>query len=231
VSYELRATFPGSEVPALGSDVALLDADGSPVAASIEVIGSRVVLQPSAALLPNHGYQIADRRTVPCDHNQKGCALTDEPRAFASFTTGTAADTKAPMFSGVASMVIGRRETCDNSGCCGPYDEVPVVLSWHPGSDDLAGGDLRYNVYYRRDSDPATVSPVATLVEGTAFFGFQTCSVGVVAARSVTAAPIETAPGTYMIRAVDWGGNEESNSVGQVLVDVVWADRPRGSDR
>jgi hypothetical protein len=217
VSYELRATFPGFEVPALGPDVALLDGDGTPVAASIEVVGSRVVLQPSAALLPNHAYQIADRRTVPCDHNQNGCALTNEPRAFASFTTGTVADTTPPIFSGVTSIAIGQRETCDNGGCCGPYDNVPVALSWSAGSDDLAGGDLRYNAYHRPDSEPATVSLIAGLVEGTELLGLQMCGVG--APRSITG-PIETAPGTYMVRAVDWAGNEESSSTGQVLADL-----------
>lgn len=218
VSYELQATSPGFEVPALGSDVALLDADGTLVAASVEVIGSRVVLEPSEALLPNHAYQIVDRRTVPCGYpSQNGCALTDEPHAFASFTTGTVTDTVAPMFSGVLSISIGQRVTCADVGCCGPFDEVPVTLSWSSGSDDLAGGDLRYNAYYRPDSTPEAVSLVAGLVAGTELRGLQSCSVGV--SRSITG-PIEAGPGTYILRAVDWAGNETPSSAGQVLADL-----------
>jgi hypothetical protein len=217
VSYQLRATFPGDEVPPLGPDVALLDGDGTPVAASIEVVGSQVVLQPSTALLPNHPYQIADRRTVPCDHNQNGCALTNEPRVFASFTTGATADTTPPIFAGVTSIAADQRETCDNTACCGPFDNVPVGLSWRAGSDDLAGDQLRYNVYFRPAREPATVSLIAGLIEGAELRGFQTCSgtpIGYIPQR------VETAPGTYTVRAVDWAGNEESSSAGQVLGDV-----------
>lgn len=213
VSYKMGADFLGFDVPKVGPDVALLDGDGTPVAFSFEVVASQVVIRPATALLPNHLYQIADRRTVPCDQTQNECTLANESLAFASFTTGPGADTAPPAFAGLASIAPGDRLSCDNGACCGTYDVHSIGLSWLAGLDDSAGGDLRYNVYRRAGDAPAAMSLLAGLVTGTELRGFQTCS-------GQFPGSLEMSPGTYVVRAVDWAGNEDSNATGGRLDNV-----------
>jgi hypothetical protein len=122
VSYDLGPTqFPPQPAP-IGPDLVLLDMDGTVVPTTQEIAGGDVILRPEAPLLPNHGYEVADRRTVPCTSASAlmdPCTLTDAPVAFSSFTTGAAADGTAPTFAGITSSSFGEHLVCDNSACCG----------------------------------------------------------------------------------------------------------------
>jgi hypothetical protein len=190
------------EIAALGDDLALLDADGTEVEASIVGDGSHFQIRPTAPLLPNHGYQIADRRAVPCGAGQVTCEQSLGPQAFASFTTGAGPDTNAPAFAGVSSIAAADHLTCDNGACCGSYDVHLVNVSWPPASDDVANADVRYNVYRREGT---SLKLVAGFVQGTEMIGVRTCS-------GTWGAP-EVKPGFYVVRAVDGAGNEDSNTI------------------
>ena len=203
VSYLLGGNSGGSAIPPIGPDVALLDDDGTPVATSTEVVGSHVIIRPTAALLPNRPYKVTDHRLIPCEPTQGECPLTAAPQVIATFTTGAAADTEAPNFTGLTGATFLERTTCDSSACCGPYDLYSVEFSWSSGKDNTAGGDLRYNVY-RREGGALVVG----LVEGLTAVGVQTCSGGF-----PSPGRLELPPGTYVVRAVDWAGNEDSNDV------------------
>lgn len=211
VRYGLGPTGFGTQPAPIGPDLVLLDGDGSVVPTTQEIAGGDVILRPDAPLLPNHGYQVADRRTVPCNNAialQDTCTLTDAPVAFSSFTTGTAADGTAPTFAGIASSSVGAHEVCDNDACCGPYDVHHVDLLWAAAADDVAGADVRYTVYHR---DGATLTPVATWVAGTKLAGAAWCS-GAWGSPSLSR-------GSYIVRAVDYAGNEDTNSVALELGD------------
>jgi hypothetical protein len=77
-----------------------------------------------------------------------------------------------------------------------------VDLLWSAAADDVAGADVRYNLY-RRESTGLT--PVATRVAGTQLTGAAVCS-GTWGGTNLPA-------GTYIVRAVDWAGNEDTNNV------------------
>ena len=118
VRYQLGPTGYGTQPAPIGPDLVLLDLDGTVVPTTQEIAGGDVILRPDAPLLPNHGYQVADRRTVPCTDVialEETCVLADAPVAFASFTTGAAADGTAPTFAGIASSSVGTHDVCDNS--------------------------------------------------------------------------------------------------------------------
>jgi hypothetical protein len=212
VEYSTGASVEGFDVPALGPDVALLDGD-TPVATTFQLVGSRVVLNPAATLLPNHAYSIADRRTVPCYAIPSGCTLTDAPQVFASFTTGSAVDSTPPTFAGLAPPAVADRLVCDSGACCGPYDVVPVDLSWMTGSDDVAGSDLRYNLYALPDGGVPARSLLVGLADAMTLRGFETCA-------GPFPGELELKPGRYMVRAVDWAGNEDQNSQARSLGQV-----------
>jgi len=197
----------GTAIPAFGPDVLLLDASGSSVSFTMEVTGNLVVVRPDGGLLPNHGYQLADQRTIPCMAIASGCALTAAPAVFASFTTGPGTDDVAPLFAGVTGASVGSHLTCGGSACCGPYDLYLVDVSWASASDDVAGGDLRYNVYRR---DGSSLTPVAPLAQGTSLSGERVCS-------GDGAPGLES--GDYVVRAVDWAGNEDTNLAARHLGD------------
>jgi hypothetical protein len=202
VSYGVGSS--DGAIPAIGPDLTLLDADGSTVAITTEVSGTAVVIRPNAPLLPNHGYQIADRRAVPCGIGfPAGCELAAAPAVFASFTTGATADDAAPTFAGLSGYHIGDRSSCQTAGsCCSVYDINYVDLMWPAAADDIAGADVRYNVYRRdRSTAPALV---ATRISGTTLSGAAVCS-------GHWGGP-ELPAGFYMVRAVDWAGNEDANA-------------------
>ena len=199
--------FPGgSGVPTFGPDLMLLDADGTQIPTTMEGGGSSVVIRASGDLLPNHGYQLADRRTIPCNAITGDCALAATPQVFASFTTGPGADTVAPTFAGVTGVAVANHLTCNSDACCGTYDAYVAEASWAAGSDDLAGSDIRYNVY--RGS---SLTLVAALVPGTSTSGTRICS------GSFGDGAFQ--PGDYVVRAVDWAGNEDTNVAARHLDD------------
>jgi hypothetical protein len=187
----------------------LLDADGKTVAMTVEVVGSSVVIRPSGDLLPNHGYQLADQRTIPCDTIvSRNCALAATPQVFASFTTTAGPDAVAPTFAGATSVASVNHLTCNSDACCGTYDAYVAEASWTTGSDDVAGEDVRYNVYR---GTPPSLTLVEALVAGTTASGTRVCS------GSYGDGAFQ--PGDYVVRAVDWAGNEETNVTTRHLAD------------
>jgi len=197
----------GLVVPTFGSDVVLLDSSGAAVPFTMEVTGNEVVVRPDGGLLPDHSYQLADQRTIPCIATTvDGCALTAAPAVFASFTTGPDPDSAAPVFAGIGGVSVGMHRTCAGDSCCGPYDLYDVDLSWGAGSDDVAR-DVRYNVYRREGS---SLMPIVSLEQGTSLSGSRICSGNVGAGLE---------PGDYVVRAVDWAGNEDTNVAARHLGD------------
>ncbi len=214
VSYSLAWT--DGRIPAIGSDLVLLDADGSTVAITTEVTGSDVVVRPDAPLLPNHGYQLADRRTVPCtlDVGAGGadCQLTAAPSPIASFTTGATSDVAAPTFAGLSGFNVGDRENCATAGsCCSVYDVRRLDLVWAAATDDVGGADVRYNVYSRR-AGKSVRTLIASRVSGTVLNGAAVCS------GDWYGTPLPA--GAYLVRAVDWAGNEDANTTEVQIGDV-----------
>jgi hypothetical protein len=199
--------WDAAAVPAVGSGLVLQDADGTTIPAAIEIAGDDAVLRPAAPLLPNHAYQLADTLNVPCDTYNNPCVIASEPQVFASFTTGDGADNSAAVFGGTRSTEVLEHFVCDNSACCGPYDAYQVRVGWDSGTDDVAGSDLRYNVYRR---EGASLAPVAAGVGGTELVGSVMCSGGLGTSLE---------PGVYVVRAVDGAGNEDANTVGRQLGD------------
>ncbi len=198
VRYNLTGT--PLNVPALGPDLLLLETNGWEVAASREVLGTTVVLRPEGGLQPNHAYQLADRRTIPCSGDGADpCPLAAEPQVFASFTTSAVADTAPPVFGGITNIGVTSHQDCNSGACCGTYDAYSVEASWATASDDVAAGDVRYN-FYRREGSSLTL--IQELVAGTSAYGAVACS-------GTWGAPL--VPGDYVVRAVDWAGNEDSN--------------------
>jgi hypothetical protein len=202
-----RVVRGAAVVPPVGSGLVLQDADGTPIPAAVEIAGDDAVVRPVAPLLPNHTYQLADNLNVPCDTYQNPCVVASEPQVFASFTTGAGADESPPVFGGTRSIEVLEHFICESDACCGPYDVYQVRVGWDSGTDDVAGSDLRYNVYRR---EGASLAPVAAGVGGTELVGSAVCS-------GSSGASFE--PGVYVVRAVDGAGNEDANTVGRQLGD------------
>jgi hypothetical protein len=207
----VRYNMTGSplNIPAFGQDLQLLDADGSQVSATMEVLGTAVVIRAGAGLLPNHAYQLADRRTIPCSGiGLDPCPLAADPQVFASFTTSAGVDTAPPAFGGLTNIGAASHLTCNSDACCGTYDYYVIQAGWAAASDDVAGGDVRYNLYRREGSSLILVSELA---EGTSTSGTAVCS--------GTVGGLPFVRGDYVVRAVDWAGNEDSNLATRHLDD------------
>ena len=213
INTRLVVTYTAFDVPGLGGDLVLLDESGATVPSSVTMLGTSAVLKPTSPLLPNHVYQVADRRTVSCAPENGGCDPGAQ-QVFASFTTSSGADDVAPTFGGLAALTVGERWSCSSSACCGPAVNYPVTLSWNAASDQTAAEDTRYNIY-RRDGSSMTL--VWAFWDQTTFTSGQTCS----SAQPVT---FDMAPGSYLVRAVDWSGNEDSNAQTLNLSNVCIPD-------
>lgn len=214
ISYQVGGPLmPGLEIPELGPDLILLDGDdGKTVDRTTQVVGSTVFIYPAAPLLPDHSYQIADRRSVPCFPGQQDCGLTPQAQVFAAFMTSDSTDVTPPTFGGLKSLAFDARLICGDGACCGPYNVAPASFSWDPASDDTAGTDVRYNVYRTLPGGVVAVALVAGLIDATDWRGYQTCSGNSPFAPSI-------GPGTYLVRAVDWVGNEGAGGIFHALGD------------
>jgi hypothetical protein len=202
----------------LGSDVALRTAEGQPVDVTIEAVAGYFVVRPTAPLLPGHGYELTDLRTVPCtDTGLNECALLQTPQVFASFITADVADDMPPDFQGLLSVAVSPKVDSAGDSCLGPHSEFPVTLSWSLAMDGAAGADVRYNVYRQTGATPPTLALEAGLVNGTMLMGSISC----------TSANL-LVPGTYAVHAVDWAGNEDANKALTILVDPCANQVPQG---
>jgi hypothetical protein len=201
VTYQGQST---SGLPTLGADVVMLDGETN-VPIRVDS-GNPVVVQPIEPLLPNHSYQLADRRTVPCAPQMVSCAAGSEVVPFATISTGDGPDNAPPVFAGLDAISVAPLESCSAESCCGPYDLHRVTLSWKAGVDDVAGANLSYRIYRR---DGAELQKIVDRHTGTTYQGVSVCS-GLVQAEW---GHPSLADGLYVVRALDWAGNEDSNEV------------------
>lgn len=199
---------------AVGPDIELRSKAGALVKTSYALIysGTRywdgetvAVLKPELPLAPDTVYQLSDRRnTIPCNRFQpdRPCVL-GTPKAFMSFTTGDVVDNQPPSFAGLTEIATGGLDVCESGGCCGPYTARNFAATWDKASDDVSGDSVVYNLY---GSDP--VKPVGALLTATLVPLAIPCG-GLAGSPNA----IRIAGGAFHVRAVDWAGNEDGNTV------------------
>lgn len=164
-----------------------------------------VVIQPLQPLQPETVYQVWDRLAqIPCGRSDQAACAFGEPQLVASFTTGTASDITPPQFAGVTSLEPGVVVDCRDSGCCGPYLLRILSAKWTAADDAVSGGSVLYNLYAEGSS-----APLAALIGGTQLSLAYYCS-RALGPGDISSLPIEL--GRYVVRAVDWAGNEDSNT-------------------
>ena len=135
--------------------------------------------------------------------------------AITSFRTGTATDEASPVIgSGTASLTFGTSDVCDNSACCGPYDQRLILVDdsgWEAADD---AGIAGYHLY--RDGEL-----VAGYLPAPLSFPYgprQTCS-GRVQGLPGSPRTVSLDPGTYYVVAEDYLGNLSEPSQTVVLGD------------
>jgi hypothetical protein len=212
VSYHVSSPDVTVE-PRLSSDIELRTADGQAVAVAVATIGYDVVVRPVAPLPPGIELRLTDRRALPCGQLGSACALTADPQLIGTFTAGTASDDTPPAFQGLLSVSVGLRQTCTGIECCGHSDSTPVTLAWTAASDETSGADVRYNVYQGLDLSAPASTLIAGFVSGTELSGHITCS-GSTSPPATPYLPV----GVYLVRAVDWAGNEDANDAKLVVL-------------
>lgn len=209
-------------IRAPGLDLALRKSDGSAVATSVSTISSSIlanfppdsrrirrrIIELQAVLEPNTVYEVVDRHpSVPCHARDTADCESVEATVFATFTTGEGPDMTPPHFEGLKT--VSSRTTpvfCESSGCCGPYVFKNLTLWWDAASDDRAGDAVTYNIY----RDGQLLLPV---VSESTLTGLQTCSGSSLDWPSLPS-------GAYLVKAVDWSGNEDMNSSVQIVPDL-----------
>lgn len=210
VSYFHTAVDPASAC----SDLTLRDPAGAAVPATAEALPppypgaiseTTCLIKPTAALGANTRYEVADRRSLPC-RDEAACA-PGALAAFASFVTGAVTDTTPPVFAGLERLAAGQLDSCEGAACCGPRVVRPYQASWKAATDAVGGGAVLYTVYSR------DLVPVARLGAETGAQLSVVCSGWVGGARI-------TSPGEYLVRAVDWAGNEDQNLVLHAVSDA-----------
>jgi hypothetical protein len=209
VGYPLF-TYPGGPVPPpLGQDLALRAKGGAPVSTTFRLVNgdalgfTYVVMTPAQSLLANTTYELVDKRTLPCEVARGSCAL-GTPAAFSSFTTGDFLDSKPPTFAGVASVEAQPFQTCAGSACCGPFVIRTYDMRWTAARDEGSASWVRYNVYRRVDGANVHV----TVTDHAQFGAWVSCE-----GRGNGA----VSEGEYLVRAEDWAGNEDDNTVVQTI--------------
>jgi hypothetical protein len=182
---------------------------GTPVKARVTVRNELrrvvVIAKPAAPLAASTSFEILDRRTIPCD----ACPL-GTPNVVATFETAAGPDTSPPRFAGLAKAKDDPYGVCDNSACCafhGSYGGYGLSLEWAAGADDQPG-PLHYTIY---DRGPANQSgpgrPVASFLDVTTAEGIALCMGDEAPFRAFVGSL-----GPYLVRAVDWAGNEDANT-------------------
>ncbi len=171
-------------------------------------------------LQPNTTYEIVTNiQAIPCFFfgGNPGCT-TGAPQVLSTFTTGTSDDTKPPTFSGLQSIVpIKSPNVCNNSACCGPYHYHRFDVSWAAATDESENFFVLYNIYRTID----LTKPVLRYVPASR--GAQVCS-GFYFGQSWDS--FRGLPGGYVVRAVDLGDNEETNTKSVTLMDLCSGPEP-----
>jgi hypothetical protein len=219
----------------IGTEVELRKKGGAAVAVARTVLNNPssplgdvvVLLQPTAPLEPSTEYELVDRRpTIPCYQQPFPSTMPQcqfGPAApFASFTTGTAADTSAPQlpmagtlrhageFGGNPFVNCGIETSLGGGTCCGgPYVTRDYQASW-PASTE-PGGALYDLIEQGSGKTVAGLLDVTKLYLTVACRTFPGSRVPGLAVR----------PGRYQVRAVDWAGNQgPAVDVGEIPADV-----------
>lgn len=216
VTYDWSDNFTQPPLaPGLG--VTLRKSGGPAVPASVSTLMTSPSASPrkrhllidlQVALEANTAYEIVDHHPViPCYPQSDTICESAGVTVFATFTTGAGPDTVAPRFDGLKA-VSGREmpTICESSACCGPYVSRELTLEWDAATDEGANDAVAYNIY----RDGALYIP---LVAGSTLAGVQSCVGG-----SSQGPPLP--PGTYVVRAVDWAGNEDMNSSVREVSDL-----------
>jgi hypothetical protein len=209
VRYEGQWAESSGLLAALASELQLRPVGGQPIAVTTTVADGLLVVRPDKVLAPNQAYELLDQRPIPCSLMTVDCAGRGQWMVVASFTTTAGPDMEAPPFAGLATVVWSALEFCSTSACCGPFRGFPVTLSWPATTDQ--GAPVLYRLY-RRGNGGALERTATT--EATSLRGFFSCM-----PNSTGWYPIVLTPGTYLVRAVDNAGNEDSNTTEQVLLD------------
>lgn len=204
VRYIGDMTLVSSPDAVLGGDLELAPADGPALRTHREVFEidpMETVVVLRADLAPSTSYVVRDRRAqIPCGEPASACRLT-EPTVFATFTTGAGPDTAPPAFAGLSRISRPEKREClSPGGCCQLTRSLNYHLEWQPATDEVATGSLRYNVYDARD----LTKPIRRYVEGTTHHDGKLCS--------IEGATLPEPVDDYVVRAVDWAGNEDKNT-------------------
>ena len=212
LNTEVRVHWAGNAVASLDglTDIALAGPDGVELAATVEDIAGHqdrsdrwAVLRPDAPLAAETEYTILTPLSSE-DCWDPGECLGSERVAHGTFVTGTEEDLDAPSFAGAGEIRLGS-DSCDDDACCGPYSARFMTLSWDRVPDEAG---ILYNIYRAG----AALRPVARYVAGT--------FIAIVGSGGCSPVPFQTsfreediAGASYVVRAVDGAGNEDTNSV------------------
>jgi MYXO-CTERM domain-containing protein len=205
--------FPRAElpVPELGPDLQLRPGGEPPLAMTYEVLRAReshwlrwtsVVLRPAQPLRPETTYEVVDRRdALPCYAFLKSpaCALGGEV-VVAAFTTGARPDTAGPVFQGLRKVRASTAASCAQGATCSSFSGWNFDLEWDAATGD---GPVLYNVYERDGQNLVLRHPFVASLKVP----------GAVVMSGVPSKGFTGGPGRYLVRAVDWAGNEDANTV------------------
>jgi hypothetical protein len=168
------------------------------------------VAKPAAPLLANTEYHLQVRRGDAYGGDFEGADWT----TVSSFTTGSAADNEAPLFSGADSFRYG--DLIDTSSDCGAFKAIPAVPHAIPATDTSPG--LRYDIYVNDVLERRYVENLGTLNESSAVY----VNCGTTALGTDT---LVTPGARVAVRAVDIAGNE---SAPNAAVEISVSCAPRG---
>ncbi|MES1165247.1 MAG: hypothetical protein ABUR63_05800 [Verrucomicrobiota bacterium] len=209
--------------PPAAADLTLKSMNGASISLAATAVVSTsseslIRLQPNAPLQPNTTYQILDRIvSVSCTSD---CALGD-PKVFASFTTGAGEDHLAPTFAGVSvAAPFGTPYECTSSSCCGPFVRATFRLSWSPGTDAVAGDTLIYKVYQVQSGGGLGASKLLFGSVNGREGGIITDERSVICSGVAFGAPDPVFFGPFIVHAMDWAGNEDTNQTAMSIDDL-----------
>ncbi len=124
--------------PVVPPELAYVASDGTRIA--LEATDVLRVYCPTQPLAPDTDYALVGPERDTSDYD---CTPLAEIELL-TFHTGTNADTTAPSAPGTVEDESCRRDVCDSSACCGPYDVIEHQSTWGVATDD--GGEVAYAV-------------------------------------------------------------------------------------
>jgi hypothetical protein len=213
-----------NEKPPERGMVAIRPVGGDPIAVTTSAIenpqylGLVTIVRPDAPLVGGTTYEILDTTIVPCEQPWDGCVLAD-PVVIATFSTGFTEDIIPPVYGGLAGFSASWDE-CDDDACCGPYAGFHVSFLEDPTPPSDSGRPyIAWNVYRVGQSEPVMYAGL----HGVA--GWRSCDAGPFFFEGIRVQNGQS----YMVRAVDLAGHEDTNTSVHTI-DISCADRPPPPD-